>query len=1023
MSGLTKEQQGELRTQFGDRVSFDPMERKIYSHDVGEIPKLIKPLLGKALADAVVQPRNEEEVIALVQWAAREGIPLVPRGKATSGYGGVMPVKGGLTVDMHRLRKTLDIDTEAMTATVRPSVIWSDLEKELTKQGLALRLYPSSAPSSTVGGWLAQGGVGYGGFEYGNFRENVVSARVVLPTGEVRDFAGADLDLISDAEGTTGIITEVTLRVRKLDPDVAWAVLFQNAESLVSALKAVDQAGLPLWSVSFQNPRLAELKNQLPPKLVHGHPVEEHRPKLPAGYIVTFVAPASQRDQVKGPLLELVKEAGGEVLDDEIAQDEWEERFNLMHVKRLGPSLVPAEVMVPLDGLAAALNEIDQAVQLPFVMEGMVSRSSNGREVTLLGFIPHDARTFGYNLAFGLALSVIKIAKAHGGRAYSTGIYFSQEAEDVLGSERLEKLRAFKREQDPKDIMNPGKVVEGHGVLPAFMGLAQTFEPVVRVMGNMAKSPVGERMEGQGRRGVPDDVAWYAYACAQCGYCVDECDQYYGRGWESESPRAKWFFLREYLEGRADFDQTWVDKFLACTTCELCNVKCPLELPNEPSWLAMRGELIHNQGKMTFPPFEIMRASLLKENNIWAAYRDQRADWVPEDKKDMISERAEIGYFPGCTASYVEHDIAQATACLMHKAGVDFTILGEDEACCAIPMLVAGLWDTFNEVMDHNIAAMKARGVKTVVTSCPACWLAWAHYYPMWYEKRGLGEYPFEAKHYSEILVEAIAEGQLVPEIEIPMRLTWHDSCHMGRAGGIFEPPRELIKAVPGVEFVEMEHNRENGHCCGSVLSLVADPPAAARIGDFRLQEAEAVGADAIVSCCPCCQVQLRVTANKTGCDIPIIDLGHLICDSMGIEHANPTEYALEMWATFEAMITLMKPEPMAGLMRDLFPQMFAAMPGPMVGMMKMAKRVPGMLSLMKPMMPAMLPILMPMLMPKVMPDMLAEVEKRVPMPDEMKEQMPDLMPAAMDRLLPKMLPDMTPYVVPMMMDYIREEL
>ncbi|NLE75280.1 MAG: FAD-binding oxidoreductase, partial [Chloroflexi bacterium] len=635
-----------------------------------------------------------------------------------------------------------------------------------------------------------------------------------------------------------------------------------------------------------------------------------------------------------------------------------------------------------------------------------------------------DARTVGYNFAFGLALSVLRIAKAHGGRAYSTGLYFAREAERVLGSQRLEALRRFKRQVDPQRIMNPGKVVDGFRVLPAFMGLAGALEPAVRFLGNRSAAPIGERIAGQGRRGIPDDVAWYAYTCSQCGYCVNPCDQYYGRGWESESPRAKWFFLREYMAGRAEFTQEWVDKFLACTTCELCNVTCPLELPNEPSWLAMRGELIQGRGKMTFPPFEVMRASLRKEHNIWGSYRHRRADWIPEDKKHMISERAEIGFFPGCTASYVEHDIAQATACLMHKAGLEFTALGEDEACCGIPMLVAGLWETFHEIMDHNIAAMKARGVHTVVTSCPACWLVWEHFYPEWHKRRGLpGEYPFQVRHYSEVLADALEAGTLTLDRPIPKRLTWHDSCHMGRAGSIYEPPRRLLQAIPQAEFVEMEHNREHGHCCGSVLSLVADPPAAARIGDIRLREADDVHADALVSTCPCCQVQLRVTAQKTGRDLPIIDLAHLLCEATGVEHADPTDYALEMWATFEAMIHLLKPEAMADLMAELFPQMFAAMPAPMVWMMKAAKRVPPMLSAMKPVMPAMLPALVPMLMPKVMPDMLAAVERRVPMPDEMKEQMPDLMPTAMERLLPNMLPQLAPFIVPRMIDYIREEL
>ena len=1019
--GIRREELAELERMFPGRVTAEAVERRLYSHDVGTMPKLIRPLLGKALADGVVQPRSEEEVIRLVRWAAERRIPITPRAKATSGYGGVIPAQGGIVADLSRLRGVVAIDEGAQTATVRPSTVWQELEGELAKHGLALRLYPSSAPSSTVAGWLAQGGVGYGSYEHGPFRDNVVSARVLLPSGDVRIFQGEELDLISEAEGISGIILEVTLRVRPAEEPALWGAEFRSAADLAAALQEVTAKELPLWSVSFINPRMAALKNQLPPKTEHGHPVEEHRPRLPEAFLALFVAPASRRAEVEPRLLAAIAAHKGSPLAEEVARHEWEARFEVMHVKRLGPSLVPAEVVVPLEGLAATLDEIDAQVRQPFVAEGMLCRTAAGYEATLLGFIPHDERKFTFNLAFGLSLSVLRAAKAHGGRAYSTGLYFKGEAGQVLGRQRLERLAAFKAQADPQGLLNPGKVLGG-SLLATFMGLAQAFEPLVRAVANPAGSPIGERTEGAGRRGVPDEVAWYAYACAQCGACVDECDQYYGRVWETDAPRGKWFFLRELMEGRAKMTQEWVDRFLACTTCEMCNVRCPLELPIEHAWGQMRGELIHEEGRMTFPPFEVMRAALNKERNIWASYAKDRAAWVPDDLKGKIKERAEVGYFAGCTASFVERDVAQGTARLLSAAGVEFTTMGTDEACCGIPMLVAGRWDAWADTVRHNIEGMKARGVKTVVTSCPACWLSWHTYYPEWAKKLGL-EFDIQARHYTEVIAERVREGGFRFPKAVPMKVTWHDSCHMGRAGGIYEPPREVLRAIPGIELVEMEHNREGAHCCGSVLTLVENPDTAKVIGDVRVKEAEATGAEAVVASCPCCEVQLRVTANKVGSKLPVIDLGHLASQALGVEMPDPTPGTLEAWSTFEAMIWLLKPEAMAGLFEELFPPMFAAMPGAMRGMMKLAKRVPGMLSLMKPMMPMMMPILVPMLMPKVMPEMLAAVGRRVPMPPHMQEQMPDLLPAAMESLMPNMLPLITPLVVPRMIEYIREKL
>jgi Fe-S oxidoreductase len=505
---------------------------------------------------------------------------------------------------------------------------------------------------------------------------------------------------------------------------------------------------------------------------------------------------------------------------------------------------------------------------------------------------------------------------------------------------------------------------------------------------------------------------------------VDECDQYYGRGWESQTPRGKWYYLRQYMQGRVNWNQKMVDSILACTTCELCNVRCCEDLPIEPSWLKLRGQLIDDEKRLTFPAFEIMRQSLHKELNIWAGYRVDRPRWMPDDKVGMLPERAEVAYFPGCTASYVEHDIAQATACLLRKAGVEFTYLGADEACCGIPMLVSGLWDTWEEIMRHNIAAMKARGVKTVVTSCPACWLVWHTYYPEWAKKLGI-DFPFQAKHWSEVVAEQITAGKMTFNHTVDMKVAWHDSCHMGRAGNIYEAPRQVLRAIPGVELLELEHNRQEAHCCGSVLSLVADPAVGQRVGDVRLREVDATGAQALVASCPCCEVQFRVTAHKTGRDLPILDLAHLACDAAGIEHGDPTNYALQMWAVFEAMINLLKPEVMAEFMASLLPQMIDAMPGPFRGMMKLVKVSPApvrnaMIAVMRPLMPVLFPVLMPGIMPKVMPDMLAAVGQRIPMPKEMEEQMPDLMPAAMGNLLPKMLPLIIPHFMPRMEAYLR---
>jgi FAD/FMN-containing dehydrogenase len=479
MGKIGTRERSQLTQQFGNRVSFNRTERKLYGHDIAAMPGLIKPLVGGTVPDAVVQPKTEEELIELVRWAAEKKVPLTPRGKASSGYGGVLPVKQGVVVDFHRMKRIVNIDGNAMTATVQAGVVWEKLDRDLGKQGLTLRLYPTSYPSATVGGWLAQGGTGIGSFESGWFSDNVVNARVVLPGGEVREFNGRELDLVSGAGGITGLISEVTLQVMPLEDMEVVAIGCPDARNLQQLVQSIVDENLPIWSLVFINPRMAELKNKAPLMEHNGHPVEE-RVLLPASYIVTLAFRKKDYEAVMSGLSEVMKSCEAELLSERIAQHEWENRFKLMIVKRLGPSLVPAEVVVPLSSLGKVMTEIEKKVDQPIVKEGVIIRESmNGQpEVVILGFIPSDQRRFSYNFVFGLSLTILKIAKKYGGRPYTTGLYFSSKASEVLGKDKVTRLKEFKKKVDPKAILNPGKVING-GILGMAMRIAGAFESVV----------------------------------------------------------------------------------------------------------------------------------------------------------------------------------------------------------------------------------------------------------------------------------------------------------------------------------------------------------------------------------------------------------------------------------------------------------------------------------------------------------------------------------------------------------------
>lgn len=1022
MGILTEPQVSFLKNLFGDRVNFHKLERKLYGHDVGVMPSLAKPLVGNTVPDAVVQPCNEEELIALTRWANENSVHITPRGKASSGYGGVLPIKNGVVVDFFRMKNIVKIDPDNLTVTIQPGIVWEQLDRELKKHGLTLRLYPTSYPASTAGGWLAQGGAGIGSYEYGWFRDNVISARVVLPDGNVRTFNLPELDVVADAEGITGMISEIVMGIQPLEDLEIVVVGCPDPFNLQKLFRIMIKEKLPIWSLLFINPSMAALKNRAPLMESHGHPDEE-RVLLPAAYIATIAIRKKDSESVKHKLAAILKTCEAEILSEEIARHEWKGRFKVMLVKRLGPSLVPSEVVVPLSALGDVLTEIERKVHQPVVKEGVLIRKGKDGEpeVAILGFIPSDQRKFSYNFVFGLVLTIMKIAEKYGGRAYSTGMYFSSKVNEILGEKRAKKLKEFKAQVDPKSIMNPGKVIGG-GLIGRALGFTSLIEPLIRPFGNYIITKIGERPKGHVRN-IPADVAWYAYSCSQCGYCVEECDQFYGRGWESQSPRGKWYWLREYMEGREKWNQFMVDTILVCTTCELCNIRCSTSLPIESSWMKLRGQLIHKEKRMTFPPFEIMAASLQKEGDIWAGYRENRIDWFPEDllKKHMTNNSGSV-YFAGCTASYVEHDIGMASLRLLDSANVDFTHLGKKENCCGTPMLVAGRWDVFEEVMRKNIEAVKEKGANTVITSCPACDMMWRQIYPIWAKKLGI-DYDIRTKHYSEIVSEKIRSGEFrFPPIGLkPLVVTWHDSCHIGRVSGVYEEPREVLKAIPNVELREMSHNHENAHCCGSVLTLLKEPPVAAEIGKTRLDEAIEAGAEKVIALCPCCEFQFRVTVDKKKLPLEIVDLARFSCSALGYDFPDPNPEVRKQWAVFEPLISLMTPQGFADLIGTMWPETIDAMPFKMGPLMRVMGKIPGALSLMKPVFPLLFPILFPRMMPKLLPVMLQRIAGKLPMPDYMAEQMPVLMPKVMDNLMPHMLGDLVPLVTQPMIDYLKK--
>jgi len=446
--GLKKSQIEQLSGIFGDRLITAKHELYIQSSDVGALPKWVG-LLMNYNPDASVQPTSPQEIVDLYKFANKEKVPLVPRGAGTSGYGGAIPRKGGIIVDMRRMNNIISVDEENLTVTVEPGIVWADLQFELNQMGLDTRAYPSSGLSATVGGWVAQGGDGIGSLKYGTINKNCVSFEVVLPTGKV--VKTDDKDLFCDTEGILGIITKVTLKIKRLAPIKAFVSSFPENYLMNMAIEHILEEGPLPFTIKFEESKYTDLKKQTWE--------EDWKFPYPVHHCTIMVVYEGSEEEIEAGR-EVVKkvtdEFKGTCYDDHIGEHEWHERYHPMRVKKAGPTLVVGQAFAPLENLGAIFD--DWQFEQASARAGIDGYVNSKNAVTMMGYFLEDERRFGYMLSWSQSFVIFKIAQRHGGHPHSTGIWFANYAHIYFGKQRLARIRAAKLKWDRKEVSNPGKI-------------------------------------------------------------------------------------------------------------------------------------------------------------------------------------------------------------------------------------------------------------------------------------------------------------------------------------------------------------------------------------------------------------------------------------------------------------------------------------------------------------------------------------------------------------------------------------
>ncbi len=369
--------------------------------------------------------------------------------------------------------------------------------------------------------------------------------------------------------------------------------------------------------------------------------------------------------------------------------------------------------------------------------------------------------------------------------------------------------------------------------------------------------------------------------CQMCGYCIDVCEAHRQTPWESVTARGKIYYLNQLdkagagkmdklLGRKVTLSPEFVDAMYKCTGCGNCEEICHAKIELVALWEKIRTWMAR-YGVAPLPVHKKLEASIAKNGNPYGEPKSKRDAWWPEEVKRVTPPDAV--FFAGCTGSYRMQQIPKAAVKVLDRAGVKLNCLGESEICCTSPLLRTGLDLQTLEAAKETVTKADGIGAKDMVMSCSGCYKTVSSNFVEYYGKPGQNVY-----HITQYVDKLISTRKLALPNEFKAKVTYHDPCHLGRHSKVFEEPRNILKKIKGIDFVEMERNRENSRCCGAgggYKSAFND--FAVNIAAERIRDAEAVGAEIIATACPFCVLNLRAGAKKIGSKVKVMDITEIL--------------------------------------------------------------------------------------------------------------------------------------------------
>ncbi len=372
------------------------------------------------------------------------------------------------------------------------------------------------------------------------------------------------------------------------------------------------------------------------------------------------------------------------------------------------------------------------------------------------------------------------------------------------------------------------------------------------------------------------------HRCFRCGYCkftgdyTDfNCPSYRKFRFETYSPGGRMWLIRGWLNGEIKNSERFQEILFSCATCANCVEHCVFAFSEDlvNIFIAAREELVAEG--LVPPPVRDYLKNIHVNGNPYKLPAAERGKWAEGTGLEAYKDQDYL-FYVGCVGSYDERavKIARAVGTLLAKAGLSIGILGEKETCDGNEVRALGESGLFELLARQNIQAFQDLGVKKVITLDPHAFNAFKNDYP------GLGG-RFEVYHYTQVLAPLIQSGK-IPLKDSPLTVTYHDPCYLGRHNKEYQAPRSILKAIPGLELVEMERNGENAFCCGGgggnfftdILGGGEESPAR-----LRVREALETGAGIIAVACPQCAKMLEDAVKSEELDerLRVMDVAEIV--------------------------------------------------------------------------------------------------------------------------------------------------